>query len=166
MRNVSLAGLQSMLAEETASVWLFGLSIHPNPDDLDEDVAYLCSDMVEHEFPAGSGTIYLPLPFEVTLAQDTEDSVPQARVRIDNVSAEMAALIRAADRPPVVQMRVFRIDPAGVMHLELGPSRFSLLSTTTNAFTVEGTLGYQSDFLNEPASYTRFLPVVAPALFS
>ena len=162
MRNVSLAGLQSLLAEETASVWLFGVSFHPNEAE-DYPDSYFCSNTVDISF---AGQTYTALPFEVTLAADSEETVPQARLRIDNVSRGLSEAIRQTTQPPTVNLRIFRIDGAGTVHLELGPSRFTLLSATVTALTVEGVLGYESDFLNEPAVHQRFTPSIAPALFS
>lgn len=164
MRNVSLAGLQSMLAEETASVWLFAIEIHPHDDDPDQyAVARACSNSVDVVF---AGHTYLALPFEVTLAADNEDTVPQAKIRVDNVSRAMSESIRKTNYPPTIYLNVLRIAPDGIVTRELGPSKFTLLSATVNAFTMEGILGYESDFLNEPATHHKFTPAIAPALFS
>lgn len=164
MRSVSLQGLQSLLAEETASVWVFGISIHPGDDDPDQyDPNYFVANTQNIEF---AGQVYTALPFEITLAADNEESAPMARVRIDNVSRLLSEAIRKTNYAPVINIRLFRIDQENQVHLELGPSKFTLLSATVNALTVEGTLGYSNDFLNEPASHARFTPSVAPALFT
>lgn len=164
MRNVSLQGLQSLLAEETASVWCFGVSFHPSPDDpVQYDPSYFVANTQNITF---SGQEYIALPFEVTLAADNEESPPQAKLRIDNVSRELSEAVRRTSYAPLVYIRVFRIDAGGEIHLELGPSKFTLLAATVNALTVEGTLGYSNDFLNEPASHSKFTPSIAPALFT
>jgi hypothetical protein len=164
MRNVSLEGIQSLLAEETASVWCMAVSFHPNAGDPNQYAAtYFCANTVNLTY---AGQEYIALPFEVTLAADNEETVPQVRIRIDNVAREFSDAVRRTDYPPTVYVRVFRVDTSGVVHLELGPSKYTLLSATVNATMVEGVLGYESDFLNEPAVHTRFTPNIAPALFS
>lgn len=164
MRSVSLQGLQSLLSEETESVWCFAVSLYPAEDDpVQYDPSHFVANTQNVTF---GGQMYTALPFEVTLAADTEDSPPQAKIRIDNVSRELSEAIRRTNYAPLAYIRVFRIDGSGEVHLELGPSKFTLLSATVNAATVEGTLGYSSDFLNEPASHSRFTPSIAPALFS
>jgi hypothetical protein len=164
MRNVSLQGLQSLVAEETASVWVFAISIHPNDDDPNQyEPNYFVANTQDVTF---ANQMYLALPFELSLAADNEESAPQARLKIDNVSRLLSEAVRQTNFAPTIYVRLFRIDENNVVHLELGPSRFNLLSASVNAQTVEGVLGYSNDFLNEPASHAKFTPSVAPALFS
>jgi hypothetical protein len=49
---------------------------------------------------------------------------------------------------------------------EIGPDRYALLSVRVDAAVAEGVLGYQNDFLNDPAQQDRFTPAVAPGLFA
>lgn len=158
-------------------VWLFGVSFHPSEDDPEPFTPlYLCSNMKNLTYPGSYGemlppnTEFIAYPFEVTMAADNEETVPQARIRIDNVAQEFTAVIRATKFAPQVNLYVFRVktnsDGTYEMFLELGPSEFTLLSAGGNAFTVEGTIGYQNDILNEPATQHTFNPSLAPAIFS
>lgn len=163
MRHVSVDGLRELLAEDMTSVWVFGVEFGPNTT---EPNAYSHSYFVANgEDITFEGNTYRALPLEVTLASDAEDMVPQAKLRIDNVSRELTGVVRATKLSPTVWIRVFRIDSSKAVHLELGPSRFTLLNVTVNSATVEGVLGYEGDFLNEPAVFQRFTPTLAPGLF-
>lgn len=172
MRNVSLDGLRSMIAQQTESVWVFGITFKPTGGD-DYPVTNYCNNMENFRYPYPEGDEYWALPFEVTLASDNEETVPQARIRIDNVSLVFSNVIRQTNNPPDVELRVFRIEEEVINdekvwkpYLELGPSKFRLLGATVNSLTVEGTIGYEHDILNEPATQHRFTPTQAPALFS
>lgn len=172
MRNVSLDGLQSMIAQQTDSIWVFGLTFSPTGGD-DYPVTHFCNNTENFRFPYPNGDEYVALPFEVTMAAENEETVPQAKIRIDNVSLVFSNVIRRTDNPPNVELRVFRLEEevvngekTWVPYLELGPSAFTLLNATVNSLTVEGTIGYEHDILNDPAIQHRFTPVQAPALFS
>jgi hypothetical protein len=110
------------------------------------------------------GQLYSPLPLEFTLAPETEDSVPQAKLRIDNVSLEISVAVRRTKYPATIVVRLFRITPEGLVHLEMDAT-FTVLSARVDMQAVELTLGYRNDFLNEPAMHTRFTPAICPALF-
>lgn len=176
MRNVTVEGLHSLLAEATGMVWIFGISFHANENDPEPFAPlYLCSDMRNLTYAGASGDIlpanteFIGYPFEVTLAADNEESVPQAKIKIDNVSREFTAVIRSTKFAPEINLYVFRIknnpDDTYEMHLEMGPSSFTLLSASGNAVTVEGTIGYENDILNEPATQHYLTPTQAPAIF-
>jgi hypothetical protein len=172
MRNVSLDGLRSMIAQQTDSIWVFGVTFIPGEGDSYPVTRY-CNNTENFRFPYPSGDEYVALPFEVTLASENEESVPQARIRIDNVSLVFSNVIRRTDIPPEVELRIFRLEEevvdgekTWVPYLELGPSAFTLLGATVNSVTVEGTIGYEHDILNEPAVQHRFTPTQAPAMFS
>lgn len=174
MRNVSLQGLQSMIAQQTQSIWIFGLVFSPTGDDT-WPVFRLCNNTENIIHPWPSGDEYFALPFEVTLASDNEESPPQARIKVDNVTLAFSDVVRRTNNPPDVDLYVFRleeeVDPDGEgmifrPYIELGPSRFRFLSASANSLTVEGVIGYEHDILNEPATQHRFTPFQAPALFS
>ncbi len=159
MRNLSLAGLQSLMAQETEHSWHCAISIS-GPSMLTVRAIQNTVDVVYGAFT------YLACPFELVLAQDSEEQVPQATIRVDNVSRDLIAAIRSAEYSPDVDLEIFRIDAAGTVTREIGPMRFSLLQAKADALVIEGTLGYLTDFLNESATKDRFVPTIARALFS
>ena len=171
MRNVSLDGLRSMIAQQTEAIWVFGVTFKPTGGDV-YPVTNYCNNSENFRFPYPNGDEYWALPFEVTLASENEETVPQARIRIDNVSLVFSNVIRRTDNPPDVELRIFRLnqevvggEKVWVPYLEMGPSSFRLLGATVNSLTVEGTIGYEHDVLNEAATQHRFTPLQAPAIF-
>lgn len=159
MRAITLSGLQSLMAQETDHSWHCAISIS-GPGMATVRAIQNTVDVVYGAFT------YLACPFELTLAQDSEDSVPQATIRVDNVSRDLITAIRTAEYSPDVDLEIFRIDAAGAVTREVGPMRFSLLSTKADAMVIEGALGYLTDFLNESATKDRFVPSIARALFA
>lgn len=160
MRAITTDGLRSMFAETTGSAWLPALTI--THADL-PDTIRVVANTVEIAY---GGNVYLGCPFELFLAQDTESTVTQAKIRIDNVSGDLSLAIRAPSTPPTVDVEIFRVDADGTVTREIGPDRYSLLSARVDAAVAEGVLGYQNDFLNDPTQQDRFTPAVAPGLFA
>lgn len=163
MRSVSLDGLQSLFAQDTAHAWMPALVFRPPVvDGHDFGVTRIVADTVPHTY---GGHLFEAFPFELTLAPDTEDTTPQARVRIDNVDRRLVEALRTLTEPPPIDLYVFRVAPNGEVSAELGPSEFHLLAITMDALVIEGTLGFNVDFLNEPATRDTFTPAVAPGIF-
>lgn len=162
MRVLSLAGVQSLLAEQSEQAWVFAVRLSRGDDDPDAYwQEHYVADTVGFTYQSAQ---YIPLPLEVTLAADTEDSPPQARLRIDNVWRGISEAVRKTHYPPNVRLMLFRITANREYNLEMSAD-FTLLSATVNNLTVEGILGYRNDFLNEPALHTRFTPALCPGLF-
>lgn len=163
MRTLTLAGLQSILAEQTSHVWVFGVEVHLPDGSVERYVA----NTVNVNY---GGNIYTALPMEVTLAQDSEDAVPQVQLRIDNINRIMSTAVRNNNTALTFVLQLFRIAPGEYVgsdplaHREV-EATYSLLSAQVNDYSVTATLGYRNDFLNEPALHTRFTPAICPALF-
>jgi hypothetical protein len=162
MPAVSIDGIRSMFAEQTADVWTVGITFAP-PEGASGETFRMIANTEDVVY---GGQIYRAAPFDFTLAQDNEDTVPKAQIRADNVSRDLIAAIRAANvnDAPVITVEIFRIG-TGVVR-EFGPTVYSLLSVSADAFVIEGTLGYRVDFLNEPAVIHKFTPNLAPGLYA
>jgi hypothetical protein len=161
MREISAAGLISLFAETTDSAWIAALTL-TDPAGV-QPTLRACANTVDLSY---GGHTYTACPFEWIMADDTETSVAQARIRVDNVSQEITLAIRQIIESPLIDLELFRVGPDGVVHREMGPSRFELLSCTADALVVEGTLGYEHDFLNESAQQYSFTPTLCPGLFA
>jgi hypothetical protein len=161
VRQLTLEGVQSLFAQDTADVWLPALTIAP-PEGETGQTLRAVANSVDIEY---GGNTYTACPFELVLANDTEETVPQVQIRVDNVSRDLTRAVREAQGHPLVYVEIFRVNAAGAAIREMGPTEFSLLTVAVDSLTVEGTLGYQVDFLNEPAVIHRFTPNVAPGLF-
>ncbi|HWO99206.1 MAG TPA: DUF1833 family protein [Methylococcus sp.] len=159
MRTLTLQGLQSLLAQETDSSWHCAITIAAPS----MTTARFIQNTVDVVYGANT---YFASAFELVLAQDSEESVPQVTIRVDNVGREIIAGIRQATTAPDIDLEIFRIDGASVVTREIGPVRYNLLSVRADALVIEGNLGYLTDFLNEAATKDRFTPSIAKALFS
>lgn len=159
MREISADGMISLFAEATGQVWLAALTLADPANVLPTLRAVANTEDLDY-----GGHTYTACPFEWILADDTEQSVAQAKIRIDNVSQEISLAIRQITEPPLIDLEIFRVDTVGTVHRELGPSRFSLLTCSVDALVIEGTLGYEHDFLNESAQQYSFTPSVCPGL--
>jgi len=160
MRSISAAGLQALFAQTSSDAILPLLTItsseYPGTSRI---VANMTS--VIHESVG-----YQPLPFELVLAPDSADSVPVAKIRLDNVNQDLVALLRTATQPATVVVRIVRFPATGASVTEMGPLTFSAKAVQITASIIEITLAYETDFLNEPAVKTRFDNTIAPALYS
>lgn len=162
MRQVSLEGLRSLFAQETAHAWLPALSFVPPAGYGYSQVNVVANT----EGVLVGGVLYEPRPFEMVLAPDTEETVPQARIRVDNIDQSLIQMLRSVQEPMEIGLLILRVAPgAAEAAVEVGPSQFHLLAVTLDALVIEGTLGFNVDFLNEPATRDTFTPAVAPGLF-
>jgi hypothetical protein len=159
MRSVTPGALQSMFAQETAAVFCGAIVVEHQ--DLPSPMFFVSNS----QNVAFNGDTYLAVPFQLILSPDTEASPPQAKVILDNVERQLVSAVRALQEPPSMELSVFRIDAANLVTRELGPMPFHVLSVTADAQTMEFTLGYNFDLLNEPAMKLRFTPQLAPGLF-
>ena len=121
--------------------------------------------MADQQDQVHGSTTYKAMGFEVTLPADTEERVPEVRVAVDNVDRQIVAALRGISGPPTVTLEVVRVDPAGAVNTEIAPMSFRLNQAQYDALRVEGALGYEADYLNEPAVRHRFDNTIAPGLF-
>ena len=109
--------------------------------------------------------VYTAFPFEIVLPDDTDETVPQVKLVIDNVGQDLVNLIRSAGDPPSIQLHFVDISPSNVVTLLIGPLDFSLLGVSYTMSVIEMSLGYESDLLNAAATSEFFDPTIAPGLF-
>ena len=171
MRALSLAGIQSLLAESTNDVWVFGLEVFDpmNPGDTNYAERF-CANTEDLVF---QDRIYYALPFELTLAQDEEDTAPKVRLRVDNIHRQIVQAIRETNLQPQIVIRLFRVrttytqqgEKVNTVEVEMTASMY-LVSATATADTVECILGAKNDILNEPATHGRFTFALCPGMFN
>lgn len=104
---------------------------------------------------------YLAFPFELQMPNDTDDSAPQAKLRICNVSREIGQAIRLMRTPADVSLKVVRMDTPDTVELEFVGMK--LRNVSFDAFTVEGTLVFEN-LINEPYPWLTFSPAWFPGL--
>ncbi len=158
-RVLSQEALQAMLAENTGDVVLPTLKIIH--DDLEQDLR-LVSNTENITF---NGEEYQGLIFSVSLPKDTEEEVPAVRVSIDNVDPFIVETIRSISSPPLMELGVLLIKTSGAITMEYGPASFRLNQAEWDSLICEGALGYEADYLNEPAQADHYDPTTHPGLF-
>jgi len=109
-----------------------------------------------------NGDLFIAYPFELTLPDDRQGSAPRARLVIDNVSREIAQLIRSINTPPSVAIEVVRIDDTDSVEISL--PMFRLRNVTWNVLSVSGDLTID-EIEREPFPQRRFTPAEYPGLF-
>jgi len=159
VRTLTAAALQAILAPQMGSQIHQLLTLDHaslgSPYRLVDDTL----DMVH------GGETYTAWPFEITLPDDTEERIPEVRVRIDNVGRQIMTWIRGVTSAPTVTYEIVHKAIGGTITTEVGPLSFRVTELDYDALAIEGVLGYEADYLNEPAVRHRFDPTIAPGLF-
>lgn len=159
MRTLTQAALQSLLAQETGGMMLLLITI--DHAELAQPYRFV-QDTVDLTH---GGETYTAAAFEISLPDETEQGIPEVQLRLDNVDREAMTWLRTVTGPPTVSLELVHKTAAGATSSELGPINFRLTRAPYDAHSVEGVLGYEADYLNEPAVVHRFDPTVAPGLF-
>ena len=145
--TISAAGLDELAAQETGTAWLVLLTLdHP---DLDRPIR-VTSDGVA---TTSNGEVFESFPFEVTLPDDVEGRAPQARLRIDNTSQEIIALLRGLVTPPSLAIQIVRSTNPDVVEREWAGLEWRASSWDIGAIT--GTLAVD-DLATEEFPYVTF----------
>jgi len=120
-------------------------------------------DFINDEFvDEAGGNLFIAFPFTVKLPEDAADSVPKAQLTIDNVSREIAQLIRSITTPPTVTIEIVRI--SNTDEIEVTLPDFQLRNTEWDALTVTGDLMID-DIAQEQVPQRKFTPSEYPGLF-
>lgn len=154
--TLSVTALQAALAQQTEQVFLACLTIEH--DDLADAIRVVNNN----EAVERTGGTYLAFPFEAVLPDDQGDQLPQLQIRIDNVSREVMAAIRALETPPTITLEIILASSPNTV--ESGPFELSVLEIGYDVTTIQATCGYE-DMLNEPFPRDTFNPKNFPALF-
>lgn len=107
------------------------------------------------------GDVFTAFPFEIRLPDHLEDAPPRARLRIDNVSREIAQAIRSISTPADVTIQVVRQDDPDTIEASWPAMR--LTNALVKALTVEGDLEFE-DLTREPYPAHTFSPAEFPGL--
>jgi hypothetical protein len=158
MRTVSARALQAMLAQESAEVFLVCLTIaHPTF----AQPYLLVNDYNPLVRTAGTFT---PFAFDASLPNEQDDQLPQPMITIDNVDNEILKAVRTVPMPrPTLTMEVVLASSPNTV--EAGPFEFSLLSAPYNDATIQGSIGFEDDFLNTAFPAATYTPVNSKGLF-
>lgn len=109
------------------------------------------------------GNEFIACAFRITLPDDIDQQVPEARLEVDNIGRELTQWLEYSQGGKGAKcriMQVLRSDPDTVefdMTLDLS-------GLSVDNFVVRGQLGFQ-DTLGQPAVKLRFDPNTAPGLW-
>ena len=159
MRTVSPGTMRDMFAQETSRTVLVCLTIsHPS---ITPPIR-LVSNTVDLSW---GGNTFIGMPFEITLADEDESTISDVVLNIDNVDRRMVEAVRTIQAPPMILLQMISVDAAGTITQELGDMQFRLQKVDGDALVLSSTLGFEADYLNEPAVRHHFDPATSPGLF-
>ena len=158
MRNVSARAMRAMMAQETDEVFLFCITITHSSFAAPY---YLVNDQVQLVRAAAT---FVPCAFSISLPNEQEDQLPQLQWSIDNIDRSILQSIRAIPSgKPTVKMEVVLASTPDVV--EAGPFVFSGLSVDYDSGTINGTIGFEDDVLNNAYPGDSYTPTNSPGLF-
>jgi hypothetical protein len=105
---------------------------------------------------------YIAYPFRLKLPEDRASVAPRATLTIDNVSREIAQIVRSIATPPSVQIEIVRID---TFTSEIILPTFKLRNVEWDALQLSGELT-MDDITREPFPQRIFTPSEYPGVFS
>lgn len=155
-RSLSTVAKIAIFSQETAEVFLLLLTIaHPN---LSPPIRVVNN---QQDITSGGDT-YTAFPFEITLPDEKEESIPRMRLAIDNVDKQIVQAMRSLTSPPTITLTVVLASQPDTV--EVSFTGFVLRDVTHNALVVEGSLMLE-DVLNEAYSQHSFTPNLYAGLF-
>lgn len=156
-RLLSPAATASILARETAEVWLAALRItHPDLTAI---------RLVNNNEPVTRADgVYQPWPFTAVLPDDTSDANQSVRLVIDSIDRSVLRAIRGlrGPRPQAVLEVILASSPDTV---EMGPFEFAVLGADYDELQIEASVGYEEDFLNQAVPAQTYTPQNSPGLW-
>ena len=102
----------------------------------------LCNNNVLVPLDRNGGEDYLPLPFLITLPNDSEDSPPVARLIMDNISRELVVVIRSLATPPAVTIELVSSRDWNVVEATF--TGFEMQQITYDAMTIQADLVFEN----------------------
>ena len=155
-RSVSDNFKSALAAQETSEAFLVLLEI--DHDDLASPIR-ISSDA---ENTTSNGEVFVAYPFQIVMPTDEMDSVPIAKLVLDNIDRVLISTIRTITTPPTVRiMVVLSSDPDTV---EIDLPGFELKDISYDASQITAQLTVES-YLNEPFPGDKFMPTSFPGLF-
>jgi Domain of unknown function (DUF1833) len=119
----------------------------------------ICNDS---KIVTSGGEDFLPLPFLITMPDDSADQVPQVNVTLDAVDRTLINAIRSiSDAPSLLMEFVLASSPDMI---EAGWD-FIMRDIAYDAFTITAVLSYEQ-ILDEPFPGDQVTPTTLPGVFS
>lgn len=155
-RSLSTAALASILAQETAEVWLPLLTIEH--EDLTTPYRFVANT----EDVTSNGETFTAFPFDCRLPTAVQDQPPQAEIVIDNIDRTIVDTIRSIQSPPTITLQIVLADSPDAVEIEVAD--LQLTDVETDAFQIKGSLRYE-DVLNAQFPEGTFTPAEFAGMF-
>ncbi len=155
-RALTVQALASLNEQETDEVWLPLVTI------AHEALADPIRAVANPENVTSRDMLFVGLPFELTLPDETEDGPGEVRLRIDNVDRMIVDTLREINTPPTVTVEVILASQPDTV--ELSVDNLTLRDARYDVVTVEGVLRFE-DLTTEPIAEI-ISPERFPGLFT
>lgn len=110
------------------------------------------------------GELFQACPFSISLPDDVDQQLPQAKLEIDNIGRELTQWLEASGGGQGATCRIIQLLRSSSDIIEFDIT-MDLTGINVTQMTVSGQLGFV-DTLNQPAVAERYDPLTAPGLFS
>lgn len=157
MRNYSSAARENLLATSADEPFLVLLEI------THADLAVPVRVVNDTQNLTSNGVEFIGCPFDVTLPDDVDGQVPQAKLSIDNIGRDLTQWLefsRGGQGAICRIMQVMRSDP-NTIEFDMSLDLTNMVITNE---TVTGMLGFQN-MLNRSGTIPTFTPQNAPGLW-
>ena len=158
-RPVSQTALRALFAQETDEVPLMCVTISHSsfatPYRLVFNTEPLQRALGEYE----------PFAFQLALAPETEDQMPQVQMTIDNIDRKILRAILTLPAGERVSMSMEVVLASQPDVVEVGPVDYKFLSINFDQAQITGTLGFDDDLFNVTLGQT-YTPVNSPGVFA
>lgn len=155
-RALSTTAKTAIFSQETAEVFLLLLTVaHAS---LPSPLRFVNNQ----ENITSGGNEYVAFPFEITLPDEKEESIPRMKLAIDNVDRQIVQAVRSLTSPPTITLTVVLASQPNT--IEASFTGFVLRDVTYNALVVEGSLMLE-DVLNESFPQHSFTPNLYAGLY-
>lgn len=155
-RSFSPTTVKSINSLETGNAFWFLVTIrHP---DLPTPYRFVNNtvDVVSN------GVTYVAYPFNITLAVDDGQSLPQVAVEFDNVDRELIDVVRGLTSAPLVDLQLILSNAPNIVEMSL--IDMSLIDLDFDMQSISGNL-ISGDLLNASYPSDSYEPAQFPTLF-
>ncbi len=109
-----------------------------------------------------NGFQFVYCPVTISLPDDSEETISEASIEIDNVERSVLAAVRSIQSPPTITMQIVLASTPNIIEAQF--LNFKLVSVDADPLTISGKLSL-GNFLGEPYPGMSMNPSNFPGLF-
>lgn len=159
MRDTSSLFRQEAYAQQMGNVPIHLLDVTYTDNNGQVQNFYFCDQYVPI---TSNGTTYQPAAFQITLGEDSSDSMPTVNLQFDSGDRQLIRELRENNKAPRIQVRVVLSSTPNTA--EIGPIEFTVSQFTAKSSSIDMTLDVEP-ILNEPIPSAKFTPTLFPGLW-